>query len=341
MKILPLVLLALSINLSAQTQISNYKIINKTQLDGDGSWDYLTVDEPNDRLFISHGTMVHVLDLKTQKQTGVINNTKGVHGIALAHNLNKGFTSNGKDSSVTIFDLKTLKILSVVKVTGAKPDAILYDKFSNKLFVYNGKSNNVTVINPESEKVIGTISLEGIPEFSVTDEKGKVYVNIEDKNSIAVINANSLKVEHYWKLNTGEEPSGLAIDIKTNRLFSVCSNKLMIIMDAQTGKVISTLPIGDHCDGVVFDPTSRMIFASNGEGTITVIKEENANTFKVFETIKTQKGAKTIAFNPKTNHVFVSAAEFGKTPEPTKENPEPKPSIKPNTFVVMEIEQVK
>ncbi len=336
-KKITIALLSITFLVNAQNVKSQYKLNNAISLEGDGSWDYITMDEVNERVYVSHATQVQVVDLKTKKQIAVIKDTKGVHGIALAPDLNKGFTSNGKDSSVTIFDLKTLETKSKVKVTGAKPDAIVYDKFSNKVFVFNGKSNNATVIDATTEKVISTILFEGKPEFSVTDENGKIFVNIETKNSIAVINSTTLKVEQNWSLSPGEEPTGLALDNKTHRLFSVCGNKLMVIVNAETGKQISTLPVGDHCDGVAFDKGFKRVYASNGEGTMTIIQQENEDTYKVLETFKTQKGAKTIAVNSITNHIFLPVAEFGETPKPTADEPKPKPSIKPNTFKVLEI----
>jgi YVTN family beta-propeller protein len=318
---------------------SGYKISNKIHLDGDGSWDYLAVDNLTDRLFVSHSKLVQVLDLKEGKLIGTIPDTKGVHGIAIAKDLNKGYTSNGKDSSVTVFNLNNYDKILKIKVTGNKPDAILYDQFSHKIFVFNGKSNNATVIDANTDKVIETISLEGKPEYSVTNGKGKVYVNIETKNKIAVINSTTLKVEQSWSISPGEEPTGLAIDVKNNRLFSVCGNKLMIILDAISGKTITSLPVGEHCDGVVFDTETKTIYASNGEGTITVVKEENENLFKVIETIKTQSGAKTIALDAKSHKLYLPCAEYEKTTEPTTEDS--KPVIKTNTFNVLVVESGK
>ena len=336
--IFALALLSLSTIDKAQSQ---YKISAKIPLEGDGSWDYLAVDEVNDRVFISHGSIVQVLDVKTQKLLATIPDTKGVHGITLAHDLNKGFISNGKDSSVTIFDLKTLKALTTVKVTGAKPDAILYDKFSQKVFVYNGKSDNATVLDAKTDKVVATIKLDGKPEFSVSDEKGKVYVNIEDKNEITVINTSTLKVETSWPITPGEEPTGLAIDNTTHRLFSVCGNKLMMITDAVNGKIIASLPIGDGCDGVGFDSQLKRIYASNGEGSITVVQEENENSFKVIETIATQKGTRTIGVNAKTHQVFSPTAEYLPASEAAKEKSKSKAAVKPGSFILMELEPVK
>jgi YVTN family beta-propeller protein len=323
----------------AQTK-SQYKIENKFSLDGMGGWDYLTSDDSTGRVFVSHGTVVQVVDVKAGKAIATISDLKGVHGIALAPEFNKGFITNGKDSSVTVFDLTTYKKLSNVKVTGANPDAILYDPFSKKLFVYNGRSSNATVLDAASNKIIATISLSGTPEFSVSDGKGKVYVNIEDKSEISMINASTLKVEQTWSVKPGEEPSGLALDNVTHRLFTV-TDKLMIILDAQSGKIITTLPIGENPDGCAFDPRLNRAYSSNGDGTLTVVQEENANSFSVLENVPTQKGARTICVNKKTHHLYLSAAEFGDTPEKTKENPHPRPSIKPNSFVLLDIAPVK
>lgn len=328
-------------NYQAQTTSSFYKIGNPVFLEGNEKWDLITSDEENDRLFVSRSNMVQVVDLKAGKQVGTIPETKGIHGIAIAYDFNKGFTSNGKDSTVTVFDLKTLSLLKKVKVTGAKPDAIIYDKFSKKVFVFNNKSSNATVIDAKSDNILETISLPGKPELSVSNENGKVYVNIEDKNIITVINTLTLKIEQNWLLGKGEEPTGLAIDITTHRLFSVCSNKLIVILNAENGKIIATLPIGEHCDGVVFDPVKKRAYTSNGEGTVTVVQEENENEFRVMETIKTQKGAKTLALNSKTHQIFLPVADLGEAPEPTKEEPKPKPIVKPGTFRILQIETLK
>ncbi|HXB39726.1 MAG TPA: YncE family protein [Bacteroidia bacterium] len=325
--------------LNAQTK-TEHVIANKIPVEGDGGWDYLTADELSDRLYVSHGTMVQVIDTKTNKVIGTIPDTKGVHGITLAHDLNKGFISNGRDTSVTIFDIKTLKTIGKVKVTGVNPDAILYDKFSHKVFVYNGRSKNATVIDAKTDKVVETIALEGKPEFSATDEKGKIYVNIEDKNMITVINATTLKVEQNWPIAPGEEPTGLALDNKTHRLFTVCGNKLMVVIDATNGKVIANLPIGDGCDGVAFEPTTNRAYSSNGEGTVTVVQEENETTFKVIETIQTQKGARTICINPKTHHVYLSAGEYEEMP-PAADGQRQRPKVKAGSFVILDIELKK
>jgi len=334
LSIICLILLLSSSNLvNAQP---GYKVVNQLHLEGDGGWDYLTVDESAGRLYVSHSSMALVVDLKTGKQVGKIPDTNGIHGIAIATSLNKGFTSNGRDSSVTVFDLKTLETTGKIKVTGKNPDAILYDAFSQKLFTFNGGSSNATVIDPKLNKVIGTIKLDGKPEFPASDGNGKIYVNIEDKSEISVINAATLKVEKTWSIAPGEEPSGLALDKETHRLFSVCGNKLMVISDAEAGKVVTTLPIGDRCDGVAFDPSLKRAYSSNGDATITVVQEENKDSFKVIETIVTQKGARTIAIDKTTHHLYLPSAEFEPAPEGTR-----RPAMKPGTFVVLEVAPVK
>ena len=315
-----------------------YKVSKKINVAGDEGWDYLAVDEANQHLFVSHGSVVNVIDLKSYKTIFTITDTKGVHGIAVANDLNKAFITDGNDNAVTIVNLKTYKLIQKVTIEDQKPDAVLYDAFSKKVFTYNAKSNDATVLDAVTNKVIKTIPLMGKPEFSVTNNKGLIYVNIEDKNQIKTIDATKLKVTATWNIAPGDEPTGLAIDLETNRLFSVCSNNLMVIVDASNGKIIKTLPIGDGCDGVAFDPKKKLVFSSNGEGTITVVKEENANTFSVLETVKTQKGARTIALNTNTNQLYLPTAEFGAKPEPTKENPRPRASLVPNSFAVLVVE---
>ncbi len=316
---------------------SKYKIANKFQIEGDGGWDCLSVDDSTNRLFISHSTVVQVVDAASGKLLGTIPDTKGVHAIILAPDLNKGFTTNGKDTSVTIFNLQTLEVIAKIPVTGINPDVAVYDKFSHSVFICNKKSANMTVIDAIADKVIATITLDGKPEFPTTDNKGMVYVNIEDKNLIDVINVKTLKVEKKWPIAPGEEPSGLAIDMENNRLFVGCHNKLMVILDSKNGKVIKSLPIGEHVDGIAFDPGLHRAYSSNGEGTLTVIQEENKNKFKVLENVVTQKGARTLAINYKTHHIYLPTAEFGPKPVPTAENPKPRPPIIPGSFVILDV----
>jgi YVTN family beta-propeller protein len=285
--------------------------------------------------------MVQVVDTKTGKLAGTIPNTKGVHGVALAPEFNKGFISNGGDSSVTVFNLQTLDVITNVKVTGQNPDAILYDPYSKLVFTFNGRSSDATVLDAKTDTVVATIALEGKPEFAVTDNNGKIYVNIEDKNIVSVIYVKELKVGNNWSIKPGEEASGLDFDNKTHRLFAVCRNKMMVVLNAENGQLITTLSIGEHCDGVKFDSGNRRAYSSNGDGTLTVVQEEDNDKYSVLENVTTQMGARTLAVDSKTHHVFLSTAEFGPAPEATTENPRPRKSILPGTFVVLEVAPIK
>ena len=331
-----LLLAVYSSYLGAQTNASIYKLANRFPVVGDGGWDYLSVDELTSRIFISHGMVVNVVSEKDGKLIGTIPDTKGVHGIAISNDLNKAFISNGRDSSVTIIDLNTLAFIKKVPVTGQNPDAILYDPFSHKVFAFNGRSSSATVIDATEGKVVATIKLDGKPEFSVSDGKGKVYVNIEDKSEITCINSVSLKVEHVWSIAPGEEPSGLALDTESQRLFAVCDNKLMVVVDAGSGKVITTLPIGERTDGVAFDPQLKRVYSSNGKGSLTVVQEVNANEFRVLENLPTQPGARTITIDKKTHHVFLPTAEF----LPAKDQ-NSRPEVKSGSFTILDIMPVK
>jgi len=316
----------------------DYQLTKKIKVDGEGGWDYLAVDNVNQHLFVSHGNVVNVIDLKTDKTIATIPDTNGVHGIAIANDLNKAFITDGKDNAITVINLETFKVIEKVAIKGQKPDAILYDEFSHKVFSYNAKSNDASVLDAITNQIIKNIPLGGKPEFSVTNTKGLIYVNIEDKNEIKTIDATTLEVISTWNIAPGEEPSGLAIDLENNLLFSVCSNELMIILNASNGKIVKTLPIGEGCDGVAFDPIKKLVFSSNGIGTISEIKEENASKFTVVETIKTQKSARTIALNKLTHQLYLSTAEFEPKPEPTNENPKPHSTILPNSFSILVVE---
>jgi DNA-binding beta-propeller fold protein YncE len=327
--------------LMGQNAKSEYSIVTKIHLPGEGGWDYLSVDEAGSRLFVSHGSVVQVVDLKTGQLAGTVNETPGVHGIALAPDLNKAFISVGRNASVKVVDFKTLAVITDVKITGGNPDAIMYDEFSKKVFVFNGSTSNATVIDAVTNSVAGTIALSGKPEFPVSDGKGKIYVNIEDKSVISVIDAKTLKVEKSWPIAPGEEASGLAIDNETHRLFAVCGNKLMVVVDANDGHIVTSLPIGDGCDGVKFDPGMKRAYASNGEGTMTVVQEVDKDNFKVVENIKTVAGARTLALDTKTHHIYTPNAEYGPAPAPTADNPRPRRTAKPDSFNIMDIAPVK
>jgi YVTN family beta-propeller protein len=319
------------------TAQSNYRIVNKISLPGDGFWDYIYVDEVHGKIYTSHSTMVQVIDIKTGTLAGVIPDAKGVHGVTIAPEFNKGFTSNGRDSSVTVFNPVTFQVIEKIRVTGQNPDAILYDSFSKKVYTGNGRSASLSVIDVADSKEIAVISLDGKPEAMVSDGAGKIYINIEDKSCIDVIDATTLQVMDRWPISPGEEPSGLALDNETHRLFSVCGNKLMVVLDAVTGKVVTTLPIGDRCDGAAFDPANKRVYSSNGEGTLTVVQEQNANSFTVLENVPTQRGARTITLDKTSHHLYLPAAEF--EPQPPESNR--RPAIKPGTFTVLDIETLQ
>jgi len=325
---------------SSVAQSSEYKIINTFHLVGDGGWDYLSIDESSNRLFVSHGTQVQVVDLSSGKLIGSVPGLSGVHGIAIAAEINKAFISCGRDSSVVIVDLKTLKFIDKIKVTGANPDAILYDSYSHRVFTFNGRSANATVIDAYTHKIVTTIALDGKPEFAVTDGNGKIFVNNEDKSMIYVINSNTLQVEQKWTIEPGKEPSGLAFDKANHRLFSV-TDKLMVIVDSENGKIVATVPIGEGVDGVAFDPIKKRAYSSNGEGTVSVVQEGTPNEFNVVETITTQRGARTIGINTKTHRIYLPTGEFGPVPKPTPENPRSRPTAKPGTFTILEVGYIK
>ncbi|GGI23760.1 YncE family protein [Pedobacter mendelii] len=311
-KILTMVfMLAAGLSVNAQKKMG-LRLLATHIIGASGGWDYLTIDEKNNNLFVSHGSQVNVLNKSTGDSVGVIHNTPGVHGIAIVNALGKGYITNGKSATCTVFDLKNLTVRSQINV-GENPDAIFYDDYSKKVFVFNGKSHDATVIDPQTDKVVATISLGGKPEAGVSDGKGKIYVNIEDINEIVCFNSKTFKITTRYKLTGGEEPSGLAIDRATSRLFTVCSNKVMLVLDAKTGKHIAKLPIGDGADGVVFDAATKLAYASNGEGTITVVREVSADKFVVEKTVKSEPGARTVVLDKLTHHLFLPTANFEKS----------------------------
>ena len=313
---------------------TGYHLLKRIEVGGEGGWDYLTVDSAAHRLYVSHATRVVVIDLDKGSIVGEIPDTKGVHGIAIAPELGRGFTSNGMLANVTIFDLKTLKVLGQVK-TGMNPDAIIYDPASRRVFAFNGRSADATAIDAATGTVAGTIALGGKPEFAAADGKGMVYVNIEDKNEVVAIDSKNLTAKAHWPLAPGEEPSGMAMDRKTRRLFIGCGNKKMIVMNADNGHIVADLPIGDGVDATAFDPDTKLAFSSNGEGTLTVVHEDSADKYSVVENAATQRGARTMALDPKTHTVYVATAQFGPPPAATPERPHPRPSIVPGSFVIL------
>lgn len=313
---------------------SGYHLLKKIDVGGEGGWDYLYVDSSARRLYVSRATRVMVFDADTGKSVGEIPDTPGVHGIAIADDLGRGFTSNGREASVTIFDPKTLKAIGKVKV-GTNPDCIIYDFATHRVFAFNRGSSDASAIEAKTGEVAGLIALGGHPEFAAADGKGTVFVNLDDKSEIVAIDSKKMTVKARWPIAPGQGPSGLAIDRKHTRLFAVCANKKMIVIDANSGKVITDLPIGGGVDAAAFDPETNLAFSSNGEGTLTVVHEDSADKFSVVENVTTQRGARTMALDAKTHNVFLVTAQYGPPPAPTPERPNPRPSIVPGTFMIL------
>lgn len=317
----------------AQTSAPLYKQVNKFTIGGDGGWDYITFDASGNRLFIGHNSAIYVVDVAAGKKIGEVPAT-GAHGAAIVPEKGLGFSSNGKAGTVTVFDLKTLVPKGDIKV-GENPDAIIYDPYSKKVIVMNGRSKDLMAIDPDSQKVVATVPLGGKLEFAAVDPS-HVYVNVEDTGEIAVVDSKTWKATQRWKLEGCEGPSGLAIDENADRLFSVCGNKKMVVVDTKSGKIISSLPTGDSTDGAAFDPGMKLAFASNGEGTLTVVDKSKDGKYQVLGNVPTERGARTVAVDPKTHRVFLPTAEFGPPAEGQK-----KPSVKPGTFMVLVYEPVK
>ncbi len=333
MKKLSIAILSLSAALGVYAQgPSKYHLVDTIQVGGEGGWDILIADAKNHRLYVSHGTQAVVIDTSTDRVVGSIPKTNGIHGIAFSPKF--GFTTNGRDNTVTMFELDSMKVVGSIP-TGKNPDALVYDKFTDRVFVFTPGSNDCTVIDATGGKAIGTIALPGKPEFGVSDEKGKVYVNLEDKNSITEIDSKNMKVLNTWSIAPGDGPSGLAIDIKTHRLFAACDGQ-MVAVDADTGKVVATVPTGKGNDGMEFDPDLKYIYSPNGgDGTLTVIHEDSPDKYSVVENVKTQVRARTMTIDTKTHKVYLPIAQFGAAPAATKDNPRPRPAMVPNSFAVL------
>jgi DNA-binding beta-propeller fold protein YncE len=333
--------LVLSISLAAVSWAASgpgYRVTATYKVGGEGGWDYLTADANNRRLYISRGTHVIVLDLDSGKTVGDIPDTPGVHGIALAPELGKGFTSNGREGTVTIFDMQTFKQIGEKVKTGDNPDAILYDPATKRVFTFNGRSQDATAIDAVSNRVLATIKLDGKPEFAASDAKGGVFVNIEDKSELTSIDPNKLVVKQSWPLAPCTEPSGLAIDRKNGRLFVGCDNKMMAVVDTSSGKVLATPAIGEGVDATAYDEGTGLAFASCGQdGVLTVVKQESPDKYSVAENVPTQKSARTMALDTKTHNVYTVAAQFGPKPAPTPQNPRGYPPVLPGTFVVLKL----
>jgi len=305
-------------------------------LPGDGGWDYLSVDAG--RLYVAHNLVVQVIDLATDSLIGAVTGVNGAHGVAIAPDLGRGFAASGRDSAIIVFDTKTLATLQRISLPARFPDAMCYEPKTHIVFSFNGGSANTAAIDAASGKLLGTIDLGGKPEFAVADGSGLVYVNNEDSSYVAVVDAAKLTVRSRWPIAPGQTPSGLALDPVRHRLFSVCENKLVIVLDATNGKVLQSLPIGEGCDGVAFDTGARRAYATNGEGTITVLREDKPGHYEVAETVPTRVGARTVAVDPKSHRVFTATPKFGPKPEPTADRPHPRTPILPGTFEVLVVE---
>jgi len=317
-----------------------YHLLHTIAVGGEGGWDYLSVDPAGERLYLSHGTQVDVVDLQTRRVVGTIPNTPNVHGIEAVPGAGRGYVTCGRANQCVVFDLKTLQPIGQPILTGPKPDALLYDAFSKRVFLFSNAGGKTTVLNAATGAVEGTAELAGDIEAPATDGKGHIFANVEDKSEVIEFDAKTLAVRLRHKLAPGEEPTGLGYDPKTNRLFSACHNEKLVVTDSKTGKQIAVLPIGTGVDGAVFDPSTGNIVTSNGgAGTFTVIHQDSPTRYSVVANMPTAKGARTIAIDPRTHHLFTCTADYGPTPPATTENPRPRPSIVPGTFRVLEFGQ--
>ena len=328
MKPVPALILATVLFASLAGLAQNqFKVTERIKLGGEGGWDYLTYDSDGQRLFITRGSHVMVVDTKTLQVTGDIPDLSGIHGVALAPALHRGFISNGRDNTVTVFDLQTLKKLDSIKV-GERPDAILYDPFSKRVFTFNARSHDSTAIDAATGKVVGIVMLGGTPEFPASDGKGKLYVNIEDKNQIAQVDVTKLSVLNMWSTAPCEEPSALAFDVEHHRLFVGCGNKMMAVVDSDSGKVVTTVPIGEGVDAAAFNPRTQQVFMSCGEGVLTVVHEDSPDKYSVMQNVATVRGARTMALDVADNVVYLVTAQREDKPPP----PGQRPAMVPGSF---------
>jgi len=332
-RIFSLAFYAILLNVHSFGASTPWSITGRIHIGGDGGWDYLTIEPQRSRLFVSHAKQVVVVDLKTKTIVGSIA-ANGVHGIALASDLKRGFISNGTDNTVTVFDLTTLKILATLP-TGKNPDAICYEPTTHRVFAFNGGSATATVIDAAKEKIIGEIPLGGKPEFAAVDGRGSVFDALEDKSQIVKINAGTLAVDARWNLPEESEPSGMAIDPERDHLFIGCRNQIMVVLDGSSGKAITTLPIGEGVDACAYDSVGKRAFASCGDGTMTVVQQNEKGVYVVAEKVITEPRARTMAFDSKTGTAYLPTAKFGPTPPATAERPKPRPAILPDTFEVL------
>jgi YVTN family beta-propeller protein len=320
--------------LAQTTPSTGYHLTQEIVLGGDGGWDYLTLDASARRLYISRSTEVIIIDPDSGKQVGTLAGTPGVHGIAVAPELGTAYTSNGRDGTVTVFDLRTLRQLARVTV-GTNPDAILYEPTTKRVFAFNGGSRNASVIEAQAWSVVDALPLDGRPEFAVADGLGFVYGNLVDRSEVVKIDARQLSIVARWPLAPCVNPTGIAMDVRRQRLFVSCANRLMAIVDADQGTVIATLPIGAGCDAMAFDPQANLAFSSNGDGTLTVVREDGPDKFSVVENVATKIGARTMALDSSRQRIYLVTAEFGPRPAASANQPNPRPPILPGTFTLL------
>jgi DNA-binding beta-propeller fold protein YncE len=313
---------------------AGYHLLKKIVIGGEGGWDYLALETKSRLLYVSHGNAFEVVNVDTGAKLDSIPNLKGVHGVAFAPERNRGYISNGRGNSVTVFELGTRKVLEEIPVSGKNPDSIMYEPVSGRVFTFNGATANVTAIDAAANKVVGTIDLGGKPEFAVHDGKGIVFVNNEDTSEVIAFDAMTLEIKKRWSIAPGEGPSGLAIDLKNKRLFSVC-DKIMAVSDFENGKLVTTVPIGAGPDAVRYDAGTGLVFSSNGEGTMTVVRQETADKYTILETVNTAPRGRTMELDSKTHNVFIVTAEYGPAPAPTPEVPKPRPTVVSGSFQVL------
>ena len=312
-----------------------YQFVNEIPIGGEGGWDILTIDSAASRLYLSHATKVVVVDLNKNAVVGEIADTPGVHGFVAVPEFQRGFSTNGKENKSSVVDLATLKTISKID-TGESPDAVVYEPRHREVYIFNHRGNSVTVVDAKTEKVVATIPLDGGPEFAAVDEKGgRVYCNIEDKSEVVAIDAAKHEVVGKWPIGPGEEPSGIALDAEHHRLFSGCHNKMMTMLDTETGKVVTTAPICAGTDGAAFDDSTQLAFISCGDGTTTIAKEESPDKLTVVQTLKTERGARTIALDPKTHRIYLPTAQFQPAPSPSPGQSPARPTIVPNTLKLL------
>jgi DNA-binding beta-propeller fold protein YncE len=312
-----------------------YHFLQEIAVGGDGGWDYLSIDDAARHLYVTHGTKIVVIDIDKEKIAGEIADTPGVHGFAIAPDIQRGFSSNGQESKSSIVDLATFKTFSKVE-TGNNPDAIAYNPAQQEVYTFNGRSQSATVFEAKTGKVVATIALPGRPEFAAVDPTaGRIYDNIEDKSEVVAIDAKTHQISSTWPIAPGEEASGMAIDLAHHRLFLGCHNKLMVMMDSTNGNVIATVPIGDRVDANAFDPGTQFAFSSNGDGTVTIAHEDTPDKLTVVQTLTTERGARTMALDLKTHRIYLASAKYEPQPAADSGAPRQRPKIIPGTFKIL------